>query len=62
MATHSGILCLGNPMDRGAWQATVHEVDKQESDMTEHASITTVDETWIVEVNIRFLKFKQVPI
>ena len=25
--------CLGNPMDRGAWQATVHEVT--ESDMTE---------------------------
>ena len=20
--------CLGNPMDRGAWQATVHEVTK----------------------------------
>ena len=25
--------CLGNPMDRGTWQATVHEVAK-ESDMT----------------------------
>ena len=25
--------CLGNLMDRGAWQATVHEVTK-ESDMT----------------------------
>ena len=25
--------CLGNPTDRGAWQATVHEVTK-ESDMT----------------------------
>ena len=25
--------CLGNPMDRGAWQATVREVTK-ESDMT----------------------------
>ena len=21
--------CLGNPMDRGAWQATVHGVDSQ---------------------------------
>ena len=27
--------CLGNPMDRGAWQATVHMV--VESDMTEAA-------------------------
>ena len=26
--------CLGNPMDRGAWQATVHRVSK-ESDTTE---------------------------
>ena len=26
--------CLGNPVDRGAWQTTVHEVEK-ESDMTE---------------------------
>ena len=26
--------CLGNPMDRGAWQATVHGVTK-ESDTTE---------------------------
>ena len=29
--------CLGNPMDRGTWQATVHEVAK-ESDMTEGLS------------------------
>ena len=26
--------CLGNPMDRGAWQATVHGV--AESDMIKH--------------------------
>ena len=28
--------CLGNPMDRGAWQATAYGVTK-ESDMTENA-------------------------
>ena len=34
MVTHSSIQypCLGNPMDRGAWRATVHGVTK-ESDM-----------------------------
>ena len=32
MATHSSILALGNPMDRGAWRATVHGV--AESDVT----------------------------
>ena len=29
--------CLENPMDRGAWQATVHGVT--ESDMTEHTQV-----------------------
>ena len=24
MANHSSIFCLGNPIDRGVWQATVH--------------------------------------
>ena len=28
MATHSDILAWENPMDRGAWQATVHRVEK----------------------------------
>ena len=26
MATHSSYSCLGNPMDRGAWQVIVHGV------------------------------------
>ena len=30
--------CLENPMDRGAWQATIHEVT--ESDTTEGHSLT----------------------
>ena len=28
MATHSSIFCLENPMDRGAWQVTVHGFPK----------------------------------
>ena len=27
--------CLENPMDRGAWQATVHSMGRKESDTTE---------------------------
>ena len=33
MTAHSSILGWGNPIDRGAWRATVHEVAK-ESDTT----------------------------
>ena len=29
MATHSSIPALKNPMDRGAWRATVHRVAKR---------------------------------
>ena len=29
MATHSSILAWENSMDRGAWQATVHGVEKE---------------------------------
>ena len=31
MATHSSILALGIPMDRGAWQAAVHGVAKSQT-------------------------------
>ena len=31
MATHSSILCPENPIDRGAWWATVHGVTKSQT-------------------------------
>ena len=31
MATHSSIFCLDNPMDRGAWWATVPGVAKSQT-------------------------------
>ena len=36
MATHSSIFCLENPMDRGAWQATVHGVAELDTLSNEH--------------------------
>ena len=31
MATHSSIVAWRIPMDRGAWQATVHEIAKSQT-------------------------------
>ena len=31
--------CLENPMDRGAWRATVHRITKSWTEVTKHASI-----------------------
>ena len=34
MASHSKYSCLENPMDRGAWQATVHSIAKSQTPLT----------------------------
>ena len=31
--------CLGNPMDRGAWQATVHGVSKSQTQLSMHTRL-----------------------
>ena len=36
MASHSSILALENPMDRGAWGSTVHGVTKSGTQLSEH--------------------------
>ena len=33
MATHSRNFCLGNPMVRGVWQATIHGVTRVRHDL-----------------------------
>ena len=32
--------CLENPMDRGAWQATVHEVAKSQTQLKQFSTFT----------------------
>ena len=51
--------CLENPMDRGAWQATVHRVT--ESDMTErtHTHIALVVETMIEATHMALNPFAE---
>ena len=43
--------CLENPMDRGAWQATVHEVAKGRTQLTLHftcLSTYLILDPWVV--------------
>ena len=35
MATHASIFCLGNPLDRGAWRATVHRAAKSQTRLSD---------------------------
>ena len=49
--------CLGNPMDRGAWQATVHEVTRIGHDLATKAkpiSKTGKSGAVMVEVQVSF--------
>ena len=39
MATHSNILAWRIPMDRGAWQATVHRLAKSWTRLSDYAHI-----------------------
>ena len=34
--------CLENPMDRGAWQATVHGIAKSQARLSTHSSVTVI--------------------
>ena len=49
MATHSNP-CLENPTDRGAWQATVHQIPKSQTQLSTHALTGLIHRhkyTWI---------------
>ena len=44
MATHLSILALGNPMDRGAWWATVHGVTRVGHDLATEQQVETAQD------------------
>ena len=48
MATHSSILALENPMDRGAWRATVHRVTKSWTRLSDFTFFTF---TYLLEID-----------
>ena len=50
MATHSSILALENPMDRGAWRATVHRVTKSRTRLSDFTFFTFTF-TYLLEID-----------
>ena len=44
MTTHLSILALGNPMDRGAWCATVHGVTRVGHDLASEQQVETAQD------------------
>ena len=50
--------CLGNPMDRGAWRATVHGVTK-ELDLTEQLTLTVMKYMYGRDSFVVYLKLSE---
>ena len=48
--------CLENPMDRGAWRATVMGLQRVSSDMTEQQSTSLTPNGWAQEILLRKLR------
>ena len=59
--------CLGNPMDRGAWQATVHGVNKSQTQFSDqitttkcvvHSRCLTVNDKFENQLSLIFVDLK----
>ena len=53
MATHSTILAWRIPVDRGAWQATVHGVTKSQTRLSDSLSIHTKEGASLVAQTVK---------
>ena len=47
--------CLGNPMDSGAWQATVHGVSKSRTNLTTKQGVGGLDMFYCILSRLNFL-------
>ena len=57
MATHSSIL-VQNPMDRGAWNVTVHRVAKSQTQLKQLSNHTTeIHKVYVLLSNYVLLKY-----
>ena len=48
--------CLGNPMDRGAWRATVHSITKSQTQLSTH-TFKAQREIFLIQVKPRILTY-----
>ena len=44
--------CLENPMDKGAWGATVHGVAKSQTGLSDEAQHSTFDRQYMIHANV----------
>ena len=51
--------CLGNPMDRGTWQAIVHGIAKSQTQLSTHSHIHDPASTINYQHNVNFFTYKQ---
>ena len=56
MATHSNILCLENPMDRGAWKVIDHRVAKSQIRLKRHIIKTRFQKYKYEQFSTRYKK------
>ena len=49
--------CLGNPMDRGAWRATVHGFAKSQTQLSSHTHVHTHTHPYIINSLFKLTNF-----
>ena len=53
MATHTSILAWRTPMDRGAWQVTIHGVTKSQTRLSDYAH-TQKKRIYFLKIDLKY--------